>query len=155
MGQIQQFRMNNANTGANARTWQAALTIPGAKYQQYIGDLFRKRLNTWATMVPDEGRNTLIGGNGTSGSNDYALASRAADGSLVIAYTPSSRTLKVDMTKLSGSTTARWYDPTAGTYRTITGSPFPNTGSRDFATPGNNAANEGDWFLVLETNPVQ
>lgn len=149
------FRMNNANTGANARTWQATLTIPGGRYQGYIGDLFKKRLTNWAAMVPDEGRATLIGGNGSSGSNDYALAGRASNGSLVVAYTPSARTLKIDMSKLSGSVTARWYDPTAGTYRSISGSPFANSGSRDFATPGNNAANEGDWLLVLETNPVQ
>lgn len=149
------FRMNNSNTGANTQTWQATLGIRGAKYQQYIGDLFRQRLNTWITMVPDESRQVLIGGNGTYGNDEYALASRSADGGTVIAYTSNSRTLKIDMTKLSGSTTARWYDHTTGQYRAIAGSPFANSGSRDFATPGNNSSGDSDWFLVLETNPIQ
>lgn len=148
------FRMNNSNNGANTQSWQNTLTIPGAKYQQHIGDLFRKRLNTWATMIPDESRQVLVGGNGTYGADEYALASRSADGSLVVAYTSNARTLKIDMSKLLGGTTARWYDMTNGQFRTIAGSPFANSGSRDFGTPGNNASGDGDWFLVLETNPV-
>jgi hypothetical protein len=75
------------------------------------------------------------------------------DGSLVIAYLPVNQTLTIDMTKLSGSTTARWYDPTKGSYTAISGSPFPNTGTRKFTPPSNNGSGDGDWVLVL-TTPV-
>jgi hypothetical protein len=32
----------------------------------------------------------------------------------------------------------------------IEGPPIPNTGAREFAPPGKNAAGESDWVLVLE-----
>jgi len=70
----------------------------------------------------------------------------------VMAYVPSARTITVDMTQLSGPATARWYDPAAGTFTGIAGSPFANSGSRDFTTPGINADEESDWVLVLEVN---
>jgi hypothetical protein len=50
---------------------------------------------------------------------------------------------------MSGSTAARWYDPTANTYQAISGSPFPNTGMQNFTTPGVNAEGDYDWILVL------
>ena len=86
--------------------------------------------------------------------SDYAMAARSEDGSLVVIYTPTNHPLGVDMTRLAGSATARWFDPTAGTYTTISGSPFPNMGSMEFTPYGNNAVGEGDWVLVLETQPV-
>lgn len=148
------FRMNNAATGDNTQTWQKTLEIPGAKYQQYIGELFRNRLAKWSTMTPDVNRTVLTAGHGTYGDHNYALASRSADGSLVVAYTSNTRTLTVDMSKLSGTVTARWFDHTGNEYKPISGSPFTNSGSRQFSTPGNNKAGQSDWFLVLETNPV-
>lgn len=48
-------------------------------------------------------------------------------------------------------TTARWYDPSAGTFKRVDGSPLPNTGNHNFIPPGNNAGGDGDWVLVLET----
>ena len=74
-------------------------------------------------------------------------------GRLVLAYTPVAHTLTVNMTKLAASATARWFDPSVGTYTSISGSPFANTGTRNFTTPGNNSAGDGDWVLVLETQP--
>jgi hypothetical protein len=56
----------------------------------------------------------------------------------------------VNLARLSGAITARWYDPTKGTYQPIAGSPFPNTGSQAFTTPGVHADGAGDWVLVLE-----
>ena len=54
------------------------------------------------------------------------------------------------MTELGGSASGRWYNPTSGQYTTIAGSPFANTGSRTFTTPGNNGTGTNDWLLVLE-----
>jgi hypothetical protein len=52
------------------------------------------------------------------------------------------------MTTLRGTVTARWFDPTNGTYSSI-GS-FSNTGTQAFTTTGNNAAGDADWVLILE-----
>ena len=59
--------------------------------------------------------------------------------------------ITAEMSKFSGGVTARWYDPTNGTYQDISGSPFPIPGSRQFSAPGINSADSSDWVLVLET----
>jgi hypothetical protein len=69
---------------------------------------------------------------------------------LAIAYMPSLRPLKVDLAQMSGPVTARWYDPSRGTYAAIEGSPFRNSGQSYFIPPGNNADQDGDWLFVLE-----
>jgi hypothetical protein len=83
--------------------------------------------------------------------NTYAATGRSADGTLVMTYLPSTRTITVDMSKLAGPASARWFDPTDGSYSAIAGSPFANIGSRQFQPPARNAAGDGDWVLVLET----
>jgi hypothetical protein len=57
------------------------------------------------------------------------------------------------MKKMAGSATARWYDPSRGTYLPIQDSPFPNSKSRDFRPPAKNGDGDEDWILVLETIP--
>lgn len=42
-------------------------------------------------------------------------------------------------------------NPPNETYTAIAGSPFPNSGSSDFAAPGNNGTGTNHWVLVLET----
>jgi hypothetical protein len=54
------------------------------------------------------------------------------------------------MVRLATAVTARWYDPTNGTYRIISGSPLPNLGVRDFTPPGINSSGDDDWVLVLD-----
>jgi Putative collagen-binding domain of a collagenase len=86
-------------------------------------------------------------------TSDYVTAGRTPDGALVMAYLPSIRTIKVDMAQLAGPATARWYDPSRGTYTAVKDSPLPNSGKRAFTPPGNNGDGDGDWVLVLETEP--
>ena len=112
----------------------------------------------WYALVPDQNHTVVTGGYGTfanSGSvtgNDYLTAARTPDGTLLIAYMPTRRTITVDMTKLSGQVTAQWFDPSTSTYAAVTGSPFANTGTRQFTPTGNNHDGDGDWVLVLETS---
>ena len=42
----------------------------------------------------------------------------------------------VNMTKMAGPTTAKWFNPSTGVYTTIADSPLPNTGSQVFTPPG-------------------
>ncbi len=141
-----------------ASGWQSFLDSPGALQMPSVKALFEPR--AWYNLVPDQTHTVLTAGYGTYSTtnsvadNDYASAARTADGSLVIVYMPTSRTITVDMTKLAGPVTARWYDPSNGAYLSIAGSPFPNIGTRNFIPPGNNADGDGDWVLVLETEPT-
>jgi len=70
-----------------------------------------------------------------------------------MAYLPSLRTVTVDMSQLRAAATARWYDPSRGTYTAIAGSPLKNLKEHAFTPPGNNGDGDGDWVLVLETKP--
>jgi hypothetical protein len=87
---------------------------------------------------------------GSMTTNTCATAARAADGSVMIAYLPSPRSITVDMSKLSSRSSARWYDPTSGVYKTAIDSPLANVGSKIFTPPVKNSAGDGDWVLVIE-----
>jgi hypothetical protein len=134
--------------------WKSNLDTPGAKQLGYVSNLFAPR--QWYNLVPDQGHSVVTAGYGTyDGSttlanSNYATAAATPDGSLVVAYMPTPRTITVDVSKLSGPATARWYDPAGGTY-TLIGSSLPNTGSLQFTPPGNNADGNGDWVLVIGT----
>ena len=89
---------------------------------------------------------------GSITTDTCATVARTADGSLMIAYLPSARSVTVDMSKLSSTTTAHWYDPTNGAYANASASPLANLGSRTFTPPGKNSAGDGDWVLVIESS---
>ncbi len=138
--------------------WQSFLDTAGATQIGYMKSLFESR--AWYNLVPDQDHSVLTAGHGTfttTGSvndSDYATAARTPDGTLVMVYIPTPRTLTVDMSKLRGTAAARWYDPVNGTYLQIDGSPFLNGGARIFTPPGTNSGGSGDWVLVLEDPPV-
>ena len=147
----------SAYTDSFQSGWQTHLDLPGSLQIKYLNSLFLPR--QWYNLVPDQGHSIVTAGYGTYDSlgtvleNDYLTAASLPDGSLVMAYMPTIRAITVNMSKLVGSTTARWYDPSSGTYTTVAGSPFPNTGTRQFTPVGNNTDGDGDWVLVLESTP--
>jgi hypothetical protein len=69
---------------------------------------------------------------------------------LALTHCPNASTLTVDLAKFSGPVTAQCYDPSKSAYTAISGSPFPNAGTEDFATPGNNNGGDPGWVLVLD-----
>jgi hypothetical protein len=64
-----------------------------------------------------------------------------------LTYCPNATTLTVNFAAFSGPVTAKWYDPSNGSYTAIPGSPFPNSGAQNFTTPGNNQDGDPDWVL--------
>ena len=141
---------NRDGAGNCVGGWKDQLDSTGATQMAYVTGLFAPR--KWYELVPDQTHSVVTDGLGTFGADDYVTAASTADGALAMAYVPSSRTITVDLSKLSGIVTARWYDPTNGTFTSIAGSPFPNAASVQLATPGTNAAGDGDWVLVLEAS---
>jgi len=129
------------------QSWQDALTSEGTHEVTYFAQLVSSI--AWTELAPDQD-GTVFQGVGTP--EDYSGA-YSADGKLALAYRPAtgqtSQTIVVDLGKLSGQVTARWYDPTAGTYAAI-GS-FPNSGMHAFASPATNSAGDNDFVLVLQT----
>jgi hypothetical protein len=132
---------------------QPIIGAPGATQLGYAAALLTS--HAWYNLVPDQQHTFLTAGYGTEGSgtitaNNYATAALTADGTLGMIYTPSASTLTVNLAKMAGPVTARWFDPTNGTYQTISGSPFANSGSQQFTTPGTNSGGDPDWVLVLQ-----
>ena len=138
--------------------WQSGIDDIAATELGYFA-LFTQSY-AWYNLVPDQTHTVVIAGYGTptgEGQGDletdnYVTTARIADGSLILSYCPESATITVDLTKMRGPATAAWYDPTSNGYRTISGSPFLNVGSRSFTTPGNNFGGSNDWVLVLTNN---
>src|SRR5207245_797721 len=133
--------------------WQDHLDTPGSVQMTYVKALFEPR--AWYNLVPDQGHTLVTDGVGVIDDVDYAAVARTLDGTLVMAYVPSIRPVTVDMSQLSGSVTASWYDPPAGTFAAIAGSPAPNSGVLMFTAPGSNADGDQDSVLVLEASQTQ
>ncbi len=91
-------------------TWQQAMDLPGSVGMMYWGRLLRSR--SWFDLVPDQKHEVVTAGLGEFYGDDYLAAGRTPDGSTVIAYMPTSRTIRVDMTKIAGrQVKAWWVDP--------------------------------------------
>ena len=130
--------------------WTNHLNTQGARDMARL-NAFIKSINWWE-LVPSGlgGMKTLVtsGGGSTTGTN-YVAAAANPSGSLLVAYVPPDHTgsLTIDMTALSGSAQARWFNPTTATY-TVIGT-FANTGTQTFTPPGNNGTGYSDWVLVI------
>jgi hypothetical protein len=123
------------------------------------GTLDIQRLNgfigsiPWQRLIPDgkTGVGTLVtAGGGTIDTTNSVVAAATTVGDLLVAYVSHAHTgsVTIDMTKMRGSTTASWFDPTNATYTAI--GTISNSGTHAFTTPGNNSAGEGDWVLRLD-----
>jgi len=133
--------------------WQAHLNTQGAYDMARLNAFIRSV--PWFQLVPSglNGMKTLvIAGGSQPNLLDYVAAAASPDGTLLVAYVPPDHSgpFTVDMTVMSGPTRARWFDPAVGAFTRIVGSPFANTGSIEFTTPGTNAGRETDWVLILE-----
>ena len=130
---------------------QTHLDTPGVQQLQYMTALLQSV--EWYNLVPDQGHTFVTAGYGTfqsqgiESSDDYVTAAITADGTLGLAYLPQSTTVTVNMAQMSGPTTARWYDPTNGTYSAI--GTVANTGTHQFSSPANHSDGTDDWVLVL------
>ena len=133
--------------------WQSNLDTPGATQIGYLEALFKPL--AWYNLVPDQNHTVVTAGYGTFSStgsitdDDYLTAASTPDGTLVMAYMPTIRTITVNLGALSGPVTAQWFDPSAGIYTAIAGSPFANSGSAQFTPAGNTSDGLQDWVLVL------
>lgn len=140
--------------------WQTYLGTDGTVQFGYLQTLLHSI--KWYNLIPDLNHAVVTSGYGSfdSGSNNdcinsntYVATSYLADGSASASYTPKSAALSVDLSRFSAPVTAKWFDPSSGQSTTITGSPFSNSGSQNFTTPGANAAGDPDWVLLLTTLP--
>lgn len=147
-------------TASNTNIWQfndvyatklnSAMRTDLAFFNTFIKSL------AWYRLVPDGlgSIGTLVtAGQGSMDdqtAQNYVAAAATPLGDLLLAHIGPlhTGTITIDMTKLRGTVTARWWNPTTGTYTAI-GS-FANTGTRAFTPPANHADGFGDWILRLD-----
>jgi hypothetical protein len=121
--------------------WQAALSDFGSTNMTHFRRLFESR--HWTEIVPDFDHTVLTGGYGSWGNDDYATAASTADGSSLLAFLPSARTVTFDMSTLTGdSVRCWWYDPADGS--TVWIGSFPR-GTRSFTPPA-----DWNWVIVID-----
>lgn len=98
----------------------------------------------WDLLAPDYAHTVLTEGYGDINASSYAAAARTTDGTTIVVYAPSQRTLRVNLETLSGSNaTAWWFNPRDGSVDA--GTPLTSSGTHDFTPPTN-----ADWVLVID-----
>ena len=139
-GNCPMWHFNSTSRFCASSTWKSQLSSAGSTTMAYLGRLFTSR--AFHMLVPDQGHMVLTAGfqSGTT----YAAAARASDGSSVIAYIPTSRTVTIDLSQIAGtSARAWWFNPR--TAETTLINTYPTTGSTTFTAP-----DADDWVLVLD-----
>jgi Ca2+-binding RTX toxin-like protein len=152
-GGVGQF-YGNALDWRFASGWQSTLDSAGVAQLPYWTALFTSV--QWWKLVPDQNHQIVTAGYGTYNadndnfySSDYATTAWNPDGTTSVTYDIAGSALTVDLAKFAGPVSAQWYDPSDGTYQSVTGSPFANTSPWVFQPPGQNQEGYNDWVLVL------
>jgi hypothetical protein len=118
------------------------LESQGSKDLERSARFFSSR--PWSTLVPDKDHTLLTKGAGDINSGNYAAAALTKDAGTAIIYTPDSRQLTVDLTRISGTRThAWWYQPSTGIAQYL--NQFSDSPAQTFTPPS-----DGDWLLVLD-----
>jgi hypothetical protein len=135
--------------GPFAPDWRTQMLSQGAHEMTHFATFLASI--PWSTLVPDQSGSVF---SDVGSPTDYSGA-WVTDGTLAVGYKvpngTSGQSFTVNMGRFAHPVTARWFDPTAGTYTTI-GSGFANSGTRGFTSPGVNTAGQNDWVLVLTTS---
>jgi hypothetical protein len=124
--------------------WQTALNSEGSRSMSTLAKIFAPL--KWWMLVPDMSNQLLP----TQTNRVTHPAAVASDGSFAMIYY-SGGSLSVNLTPLTGSTiNAYWIDPLSGQKTTVSGSPFTNSGTKTFTSPGSNSSGNADWVLYLD-----
>lgn len=133
-------------------SWATHLTDQGISELANVRSFLLQR--QWWLLVPSQGTGLVTSGGGTVDTDTYKPRALASDGSWGAVYCVDGTTVTIDLSLFRGTVTARWYDPTNGSYYATTGGPtFANSGTHAFIASsehGNNAAGATDLVLVLE-----
>ena len=136
--------------------WRSKIDTAGAKQIGYWKHFFSSI--AWQDLTPDRSGVVLVSGASSPGNlqtavsqSDYAVAAKNADGSTIVAYLPTVRSITLNASVLNQPATAKWFDPACGTYRSVGREPIKNSGNVQFTPPEKNCSGDGDWILLLST----
>jgi hypothetical protein len=136
------WHFGSATTWCKTNDWKTELNNAGSVSMDYLQRLFRSR--SWQKLVPDFENRLVTSGYGSWGTKNHVSSASTDDGSTIIAYLPSKRTVTADMRKVHGvQARCWWYNPSDGSPKEI--GVFPVSGSHKFTPP-----TDGDWLLVID-----
>jgi hypothetical protein len=140
-GNCPMWHFGSALTWCGSVDWRGALASQGTQSMTMVQRLFTSR--RWWLLQPDYTNAVLTNGAGTYGQSDYAVAASATDGSSIVAYLPTSRTVTIATSSLGrDSVSAWWFKPADGT--TTRDGDYAG-GANSFTPPAS-----GDWVLVVD-----
>jgi len=117
----------------DATDWTTQLAATARAQMVHVKTLLTQY--EWWKLVPQQNTSLVSSSLGADGSR--VCPARASDGSFAMVYIPASQSVTVVMSALAPSSVrARLYDPTAGTFSAVSGSPFANTGTQSIASGG-------------------
>ena len=151
LGTIGGYMAGNGYVWPFSPTWKSHMNTQGARDMAQLNAFMRSI--PWYELVPSGlagMKNIVTAGGSTVSAASYVAAAATPSGSLVVAYVPPahSGSITLDMSVLSGTAAARWFNPTTGASTNI--GTFGNSGTQSFSPPGNNGTGYSDWVLVLQ-----
>lgn len=130
--------------------WPTQLDRPGTAQLRHVRDFFTAL--AWWTLEPDTANMLLPRYPDEHLANGGRMVgARTSDGSLAVVYVPTPRTFTVDLSQLHGPVTARWFDPTDGTYTTL--GRFASGALQQFTPPVPKNPGDPDVVLLLQVDP--
>ncbi len=145
------YRMEYGDVDRAVSSWAEEMQSPGTFEAVHLHALFEGL--PWYRLVPAQadGREWLTSGQGSG--RKHIAAAATPEGDLLVAYVPPSgtaaRRFSLDLSRVRGAITARWYDPATGGWAPLDHPPARSAAAQ-FETPGANAAGTNDWVLVVE-----
>lgn len=135
-------------------SWRAELDSTGTRQIVLLHRFFEGL--PWSRLVPS-GRSGVDGvASGQQSGQGHIAAAGTREHDLLVAYVPPTgsdrRRFSLDLSKLVGPATARWFDPVGGGWIDAGALP-PRPGVVPFQAPGRNAGGDDDWVLLVEVTP--
>jgi hypothetical protein len=105
----------NREPNISARTdWQAALELPGSSQMKYMKEIFE--IFPWQRIE----LNQALILNDNPEEESYILSAAGENNDFIIAYTPSGKSIEIDLTKMnSENVKAYWFNPRSGKIKHI------------------------------------
>lgn len=133
--------------GGVANALSTALTTTATTHMTHVKNFFTAV--AWHLLQPKTDTSVVTSSLGSGITR--VIPARASDGTFAAVYVASAVSPTANMTAITHTPVRiRRFDPTNGSYTTLAGSPFPNTGTQTLTHPGNNAGGNSDWVWILD-----